>query len=53
MGSNAVNAQTILALNRLIQRKLEKWGALRGERKCRGSQHKCLSCMMIFRCFEY
>ena len=30
---------------------LKKWGELRGQEKSRG-QHKCLSCMVIFRCFE-
>jgi len=31
---------------------LKKWGALRGQGKCRGGQHKCLSCKVIFHCFE-
>jgi len=46
MGSNA---QTILALNTLIQWWFWSYksggGALWGQRKCRGSQHRCLSCM--------
>jgi len=31
---------------------LKKLGGTAGPRKHVGGQHKCLSCMVIFRCFE-
>jgi len=53
MGSNSQNNTCAEYINTVVILELEKWGGHFGAKENVGGQgqHKCLSCMVIFRCF--
>jgi len=50
-GQQLTNNTCAEYINTVVILELEKWGGHFGAKENVGGQHKCLSCMVIFRCF--